>query len=83
MTVRAAWLTEGDSGNPRTDPAYEGRELRWGAPRIHGELLQLGFQVSEPTISRYLQRLRYRGDECKGEEVAGVPNKHREIIAAF
>jgi putative transposase len=28
----------------------------WGAPRIHGELLQLGFEISEPTVSRYLQR---------------------------
>ena len=26
----------------------------WGAPRIHGELLQLGFTVSERTVSRYL-----------------------------
>ncbi len=26
----------------------------WGAPRIHGELLKLGFKVSEATISRYL-----------------------------
>ena len=26
----------------------------WGAPRIHGELLRLGFDVSERTISRYL-----------------------------
>jgi hypothetical protein len=29
----------------------------WGAPRIHGELLQLGFGVSEPTVSRYLRRI--------------------------
>jgi hypothetical protein len=27
----------------------------WGAPRIHGELLALGFEISEPTVSRYLQ----------------------------
>ena len=26
----------------------------WGAPRIHAELLKLGFDVSERTISRYL-----------------------------
>lgn len=26
----------------------------WGAPRIHGELLKLGFEVSECTVSRYL-----------------------------
>jgi hypothetical protein len=23
----------------------------WGAPRIHGELLMLGFEVSERTVS--------------------------------
>jgi hypothetical protein len=28
----------------------------WGAPRIHGELLKLGFDVSERTISRLLPR---------------------------
>ena len=26
----------------------------WGAPRIHGELLKLGFEISESTVSRYL-----------------------------
>jgi hypothetical protein len=28
----------------------------WGAPRIHGELLMLGFKVSQATVSRYLRR---------------------------
>ena len=28
----------------------------WGAPRIHGELLMLGFDVSERTISRWMKR---------------------------
>jgi transposase InsO family protein len=39
----------------------------WGAPRIHGELLKLGFKVSEPTVSRWLTFLR----------------NHREAIAAM
>jgi hypothetical protein len=30
----------------------------WGAPRIHGELLKLGIEVSERTLSRWLPRLR-------------------------
>ena len=30
----------------------------WGAPRIHGELLKLGFEVSERTISRLMPRRR-------------------------
>ena len=32
-----------------------GREnFLWGAPRIHGELLMLGYTVSQATVSRYL-----------------------------
>ena len=30
----------------------------WGAPRIHGELLMLGFEVGEATVSRYMPRRR-------------------------
>src|SRR6266498_1677383 len=32
------------------------RENGWGAPRIHGELLKLGFMVSERTVSRYMRK---------------------------
>jgi len=32
----------------------------WGAPRIHGELLKLGFDVSQATVSRYLPGPRSR-----------------------
>jgi putative transposase len=31
---------------------------RWGAPRIHGELLKLGFQLSEATVAKYMIRKR-------------------------
>jgi transposase InsO family protein len=30
----------------------------WGAPRIHAELLKLGFEVGEATVSRYMPRRR-------------------------
>jgi putative transposase len=30
----------------------------WGAPRIHGELMKLGFAVSERSVSRYLAKIR-------------------------
>ena len=36
----------------------------WGAPRIHGELFKLGFDVSERTVSRYLRRL-YPRDQAQ------------------
>ena len=32
----------------------------WGAPRIHGELLMLGFDVCETTIARYMIKRRGR-----------------------
>src|SRR5262245_13683189 len=28
----------------------------WGAPRIHGELLKLGFEVAQSTVSKYMVR---------------------------
>jgi len=30
----------------------------WGAPRIHGELLKLGFEIAESTVSKYMIRRR-------------------------
>src|SRR5437762_1336757 len=40
----------------------------WGAPRIHGELLLLGFDVSEPTVSRYLQQLKRTPQKSKAKQ---------------
>ena len=38
----------------------------WGAPRIHGELLMLGFSVSQATVSRYLPtRVRRPGQSWR------------------
>ena len=31
---------------------------RWGAPRIHGELLKLGIEVSQATVAKYMLRNR-------------------------
>jgi putative transposase len=31
---------------------------RWGAPRIHGELLKLGIEITEPTVAKYMVRPR-------------------------
>jgi transposase InsO family protein len=53
----------------------------WGDPKIHGELLKLGFVVSERSVARYLRRIRRRGDPAK-RWLAFLQN-HREVIAAF
>jgi hypothetical protein len=29
---------------------------RWGAPRIHGELMKLGIDISESTVAKYMAR---------------------------
>src|SRR4029077_1854064 len=31
---------------------------RWGAPRIHGEVLKLGIEITEPTVAKYMVRHR-------------------------
>jgi hypothetical protein len=50
-------------GRPRVDREIRDLIVRmsrenflWGAPRIHGELLKLGFAVSQATVSRYMPR---------------------------
>lgn len=53
----------------------------WGAPRIHGELLMLGFDVSERTTSRWMRRAP-RNPEPAKRWLAFLRN-HREAIAAM
>jgi hypothetical protein len=57
------WKSRRQPGRPKV--SSELRELiqrlsrenqLWGAPRIHGELLKLGFAVAESTVSRYMIR---------------------------
>ena len=53
----------------------------WGAPRIHGELLKLGLEISERTVSRYLARVGRKGDARKLWLI--FLRNHREVIAAM
>ena len=53
----------------------------WGAPRIHGELLMLGFDVSERTISRWMKRAPRDPEPVKRWRVFLA--NHREAIAAM
>ena len=55
----------------------------WGAPRIHAELVLLGFEISEPTVSRYLRHLKRIPEESKASQWLAFLNNHREVIAAF
>ena len=53
----------------------------WGAPRIHGELKMLGFDISERTVLRWMRRAP-RGSE-PAKRWAAFLNNHREAIAAM
>jgi putative transposase len=64
---RLYWRWRLRSGRPSVD-----REVRkliremssanplWGAPRIHGELLKLGIEISQATVAKYMIRRRGR-----------------------
>jgi len=53
----------------------------WGAPRIHGELMMLGFDISERTVLRWMRKAP-RGPEPAKRWAAFLAN-HREAIAAM
>jgi transposase InsO family protein len=55
------WKSRNRAGRPKIDRAL--RDLirrmskenpKWGASRIHGELLMLGFEVAQSTVSKYM-----------------------------
>jgi transposase InsO family protein len=57
------WKSRNRAGRPKIDRGLRdliqrmGRENPlWGASRIHGELLMLGFQVAQSTVSKYMMR---------------------------
>jgi len=54
----------------------------WGAPRIHGELLKLGYVVGERTVSRYLARIRPEATKAKSQTWASFLKNHARAIVA-
>ena len=50
----------------------------WGAPRIHGELLKLGIEVSETTVSKYM--VKHRGPPSQNWRTF-LQNHAKELVA--
>ena len=82
------WRSRPRGGRPRVSDEIRSLIRRmalenagWGAPKIHGELLKLGFAVCERTVARYLRRLRRRGDP--GKRWLTFLQNHREVIVAL
>ena len=65
------WRSRNRVGRPKVSAELRAliREMSqanplWGAPRIHGELLKLGFDVAQSTVAKYM--VRRRGPPSQG-----------------
>jgi len=59
------WKSRSRGGRPQIETELRGlirqmsmENLLWGAPRIHGELLKLGFEVAQSTVAKYMVKRR-------------------------
>src|SRR5712672_600722 len=55
------WRSRPQGGRPQIDPELRVLVQRmsvenplWGAPRIHGELLKLGFEIAQSSVAKYM-----------------------------
>jgi hypothetical protein len=65
------WTSNSRGGRPRVEMELRAliRQMSkenqlWGAPRIHGELLKLGFNVAQSTVAKYM--VKRRGPPSQG-----------------
>jgi len=65
------WKSRPHGGRPQIDTELRGLIRRmsmenplWGAPRIHGELLKLGFEVGQSSVAKYM--VKRRGPPSQG-----------------
>jgi hypothetical protein len=96
------WKSQKRAGRPKVDRDLRDVILRmsrenplWGAPRIHGELLMLGFDVAQSTVSKYMERghrppsqswktfLRNHADAITAIDMCVVPTVTFERLFAF
>jgi transposase InsO family protein len=79
------WKSRNRVGRPRVDRGLRDLIQRmsrenplWGASRIHGELLMLGFEVAQSTVSKYL----CRGGKPPSQSWKTFLRNHADAIAA-
>ena len=80
------WKSRKRAGRPRIDRGLRDLIRRmskenplWGAPQIHGELLKLGFDLAESTVSKYMIRRRHPPSQSWRTFL----RNHAEAIAAI
>jgi transposase InsO family protein len=82
------WKSRNPGGRPRIEAALRTlirqmsiENVLWGAPRIRGELLKLGFAVAQSTIARYMARPDGRAPS--GQRWGTFVRNHMPQIAAM
>ncbi len=81
------WKSRGSkSGRPAIDADLRAliREMQainmgWGAPRIHGELLKLGIEISQATVSKYIRH----SNKPPSQTWRTFLSNHAECLAAM
>src|SRR5882672_41312 len=80
------WKSSPQGGRPPIDTELRGLIRRmsienplWGAPRIHGELLKLGFEVAQSSVAKYM--VKRRGPPSQGWQT--FLRNHAPDIAAM
>ncbi len=96
------WKSRNGAGRPRIDRGLRDLIWRmssenppWGASRIHGELLMLGFEVAQSTVSKYMVRrrnppsqpcktfLRNQAEAISAIDMCVVPTLTLDLLFAF
>jgi Integrase core domain len=80
------WKSRPQGGRPRIDTELRALIRRmsvenplWGAPRIHGELLKLGFEIAQSSVAKYM--VKRRGPPSQGWRT--ILRNHAPDIAAM
>jgi transposase InsO family protein len=80
------WKSRSRGGRPQIDAELRAlirqmsmENLLWGAPRIHGELLKLGFELAQSSVAKYM--VKRRGPPSQGWRI--FLRNHAPDIAAM
>jgi hypothetical protein len=96
------WKSSRRGGRPQIDTELRGliwqisiENPLWGAPRIHGELLKLGFEVAQSSVSKYMVKrqqppsqgwqafLRNHAPDIAAMDLLVVPTIGFDLLYAF
>jgi transposase InsO family protein len=96
------WKSRSGDGRPQIDADLRALIRRmgvdnplWGAPRIHGELLKLGFEVAQSSVAKYMSRrpaspsqrwltfLRNHSTQIASMDLFVVPSVTFELLYVF